>query len=387
MVKIDINESVGIVEEQSVVLFEPPNELTLDSGQRLGPITLAYETYGHLNKNKDNAILLLHALSGDHHAAGYYSADDRKAGWWDKYIGPGKAFDTNKYFLICSNCIGGCRGSTGPSSINPKTQKPYGLSFPFITIRDMVRAQKGLLDYLGIPRLIAVAGGSMGGMQALEWAVTYPEMAAACIPIATTANHSAQNIALNEVGRQAIIADPNWNHGDYYDAEPPVRGLAVARMVGHISYLSDQAMHEKFGRRLQDRNKVSFDLLTDFQVESYLQYQGAVFTQRFDANSYLYITKALDYFDLAGDHKNLAEALRKVKAKFLALSFSSDWLYPPYQSREIVKALKQAGASVSYCELKSEYGHDSFLLDCPQQIRLIRDFLSNITEEAQSHAA
>lgn len=387
MAEIDRNGSVGIVPEQFITLFSPPNELTLDSGQQLGPVTLAYETYGRLNENRDNAILILHALSGDHHAAGYYTSDDRKAGWWDKYIGPGKAFDTNRYYIICSNCIGGCRGSTGPASINPQTGKPYGLSFPFITIRDMVKAQKGLIDHLKIPRLLAVAGGSMGGMQALEWAVTYPDWVSAAIPIATTANHSAQNIALNEVGRQAIAADPNWNKGDYYDSEPPARGLAVARMVGHISYLSDRAMHEKFGRRLQDRDKVSFDLLTDFQVESYLQYQGAAFTQRFDANSYLYITKALDYFDLAGDCGSLAAALRAVQARFLVLSFSSDWLYPPYQSREIVKALKQNGVSVSYCELKSEYGHDSFLLDSPQQTRLIRDFLGHVSEDAQTHAA
>lgn len=387
MEEIDRNESVGIVTEQTVTLFPPPGELVLDSGQKLGPIALAYETYGKLNERKDNAILILHALSGDHHAAGFHTASDRKPGWWDRYIGPGKAFDTDRFFIICSNCIGGCRGSTGPSSINPQTGKPYGLTFPFITIRDMVKAQKGLIDYLGIPRLLAVAGGSMGGMQAMEWAVTFPDRIAAAIPIATTANHSAQNIALNEVGRQAIIADPHWNRGDYYDSEPPARGLAVARMVGHISYLSDQAMHEKFGRRLQDRDQVSFNLLTDFQVESYLQYQGASFTQRFDANSYLYITKALDYFDLAAGHRSLADAFRGVKVKFLVLSYSSDWLYPPYQSREIVKALKQNGISVSYCELKSEYGHDSFLLESPQQIRLIRDFLSHVSEEIKIDAA
>ncbi len=387
MEEVDRNESVGLVTEQTVTLFPPPGELVLDSGQKLGPIALAYETYGKLNERKDNAILILHALSGDHHAAGYYTPNDRKPGWWDRYIGPGKAFDTNRFFIICSNCIGGCRGSTGPSSINPQTGKPYALTFPFITIRDMVKAQKGLIDYLGIPKLLAVAGGSMGGMQAMEWAVTFPDRIAAAIPIATTANHSAQNIALNEVGRQAILADPHWNRGDYYDSEPPAKGLAVARMVGHISYLSDRAMHEKFGRRLQDRDQVSFNLLTDFQVESYLQYQGASFTQRFDANSYLYITKALDYFDLADGHRSLADAFRGVKVKFLVLSYSSDWLYPPYQSREIVKALKQNGISVSYCELKSEYGHDSFLLESPQQIRLIRDFLSHVSEEIKSNAA
>ncbi len=378
-------DSVGIVKEQFVTLFVPPHELTLDSGAKLGPITLAYETYGELSPPKDNAILILHALSGDHHAAGYYTPNDRKPGWWDNAIGPGKAFDTNRYFIICSNCIGGCRGSTGPASINPKTEKPYGMSFPFITIRDMVRAQKELIDSLGISRLLCVAGGSMGGMQALEWAVTYPERVVSVIPIATTSIHSAQNIAMNEVGRQAIIADPNWNNGDYYDSEPPSRGLAVARMVGHISYLSDKAMHEKFGRRLQDRENVSYNLLTDFQVESYLQYQGNSFTRRFDANSYLYITKALDYFDLSHGHSSLTEALREVQAQFLIISFSSDWLYPSYQSREIVKALKQNGIKVSFCEIKSDNGHDSFLLENTQQTRLIRDFLSHVQEEHRAN--
>lgn len=378
--------SVGIVSEQFVTLFVPPNELQLDCGRTLGPVRLAYETYGTLSPEKDNAILILHALSGDHHAAGYYTPNDKKPGWWDNFIGPGKAFDTNRYFIICSNCIGGCRGSTGPSSINPDTKKPYGLDFPFITIRDMVNAQKGLIDHLDIKRLLCVAGGSMGGMQALQWTVSYPESVVSALPIATTAIHSAQNIALNEAGRQAIIADPNWNNGDYYDSEPPSRGLAVARMIGHISYLSDHAMHEKFGRRLQDRKKVSFNLLTDFQVESYLQYQGAAFTQRFDANSYLYISKALDYFDLSEGHDSLTQALKHVKAKFLVIAFSSDWLYAPYQSREIVKALKQNGKTVSFCELQSDYGHDSFLLENEQQTRIIRDFLANLSEEPLSYA-
>jgi homoserine O-acetyltransferase/O-succinyltransferase len=387
MADIDPHNSVGIITEQFLTICNPPNELILDSGQTLGPITLAYETYGALNHNKDNAILLLHALSGDHHAAGYYSTEDRKPGWWDNYIGPGKAFDTNKYFIICSNCIAGCQGSTGPSSINPETNKPYGLTFPFITIRDMVKAQKGLIDHLGIKKLLSVAGGSMGGMQALEWAKTYPDRISSAIPIATTANHSAQNIALNEVARQSIVVDPNWNKGDYYDSEPPARGLAVARMVGHISYLSDQAMHEKFGRRLQDRDDVSFDLMTDFQVESYLQYQGDSFSKRFDANSLLYLSKALDYYNLAEDHASLKDALRHVKAKFLVLSFSSDWLYPPYQSREFVSALKQNAVPVSYCEIKSDYGHDSFLIDNPHQMRLIQDFLGHLFEEVKSNAA
>jgi len=377
---------VGIVSEQFVSLFVPPHELELDCGAKLGPIRVAYETYGKLTPEKDNAILLLHALSGDHHAAGYYTPHDRKPGWWDNFVGPGKAFDTDRFFVICSNCIGGCRGTTGPSSINPETQKPYGLSFPFITIKDMVNVQKGLIDRLGIKRLLCAAGGSMGGMQALQWAVSYPGAVHCVIPIATTAIHSAQNIALNEVGRQAIVADPNWKNGDYYDSEPPSRGLAVARMVGHISYLSDQSMHEKFGRRLQNRDRVSFNLLTDFQVESYLQYQGASFTQRFDANSYLYITKALDYFDLSEGRRSLIEALQGVKARFLVIAFSSDWLYPPYQSKEIVKALKMNGIPVSFCKIKSDYGHDAFLLECDQQTEMIRGFLNNLSKESLTYA-
>lgn len=375
--------SIGLVEERFVTLCEPPDELVLDSGKTLGPITVAYETYGQLNERGDNAILILHPLSMDHHAAGKYREDDRKPGWWDIMTGPGRAFDTDRFFIVCSNVIGGCRGTTGPSSINPKTSKPYGLDFPFITIQDMVKAQKRLLDYLGVRKLLTVSGGSMGGMQALQWSVTYPEMVVSVIPIAATARHTAQNIALNEVGRQAIIYDPNWNRGDYYDQDPPARGLALARMVGHISYLSDRSMHNKFGRKLQDRDQFSFDLLTDFQVESYLRYQGETFTQRFDANSYLYITKALDYFDLSEGYASLTESLGRVKAKFLVISFSSDWLYPPYQSREIVSALKRNAASVSYCEIQSDYGHDAFLLEYEQQTHLIHDFLRYVSEEHQ----
>lgn len=378
--------SVGLVKEQYAIICEPPDELILESGKKLGPITIAYETYGVLNSQQDNVILLCHALSGDHHAAGYYTPQDRKPGWWDLCVGPGKAFDTNKYFIICSNCIGGCRGSTGPSSINPQTGKPYGLAFPFITIKDIVHAQKRMLDYLGIHRLLCVAGGSMGGMQALTWAKLYPEMVTSAIPIATTAIHSAQNIALNEVGRQAIIADPNWNQGDYYGKEPPARGLAVARMIGHISYLSDHSMHEKFGRKLQDKDKFSFDFITDFQVESYLQYQGTAFTQRFDANSYLYITKALDYFDLSEETGSLETALCHVKSKFLVIAFSSDWLYPPYQSKSIVKALKRNGVDVSYCEIQSDYGHDAFLLENEQQTKLIHYFLDHVWEKSITYA-
>lgn len=378
-------DSVGIVEEKKVTLFEPPDALELDSGQTLSPVTIAYETYGTLNAARDNVILVVHALSGDHHAAGYYTDDPaEKPGWWDMMIGPGKAFDTGRYFVICSNCIGGCRGSTGPASPNPETGREYALSFPFITIRDMVRAQRKLIEHLGIERIFCVAGGSMGGMQALQWAVSYPEMVSTVIPIATTSTHSAQNIALNEVGRQAIIADPHWKSGEYYaeDAPKPNRGLALARMIGHISYLSGQSMHERFGRKLQDRETIGYGLLTDFQVESYLQYKGHTFTQRFDANSYLYITKALDYFDLAEGYGSLTEALRHVRARFLIMSFTSDWLYPPSESKEIVKALKRNGKSVSYCEIQSNHGHDAFLLESGQQTNLIRDFLSHASRQA-----
>jgi homoserine O-acetyltransferase len=387
--------SVGVVKTQYFTFAEPPNEMVLDSGEKLGPITLAYETYGRLNADRSNAILACHALSGDAHAAGI-SADDggisaadtgfgaradatvdrKRLGWWDNMIGPGKAFDTERYFVICSNILGGCRGSTGPSSINPATGRPYGLSFPVITVGDMVRAQKKLLEHLGIERLLAVAGGSLGGMQALQWAVAYPDAVRACIPIATTARLSAQGIAFDEVGRQAIMADQNWHGGDYYGRAAQLPGLAVARMLGHITYLSDEAMHQKFGRRLRNREKYGFDFSTDFEVESYLRHQGDSFVRRFDANSYLYITKAIDYFDLANGHGGLGVAFRNVRARFLVISFSSDWLYPPYQSKEIVKALKVNGIDVSYCEIPSSYGHDAFLLEEEAQTPLIRGFLA-----------
>ena len=370
--------------------------MVLDSGEELGPITLAYETYGQLNTDRSNAILACHALSGDAHAAGISvdesgpsaadigfgaegrgPVDKRRIGWWDNMIGPGKAFDTDRYFVICSNIIGGCKGSTGPSSLDPRTGRPYGLSFPVVTVGDMVRAQKRLLDHLGIERLLSVAGGSLGGMQALEWAVSYPEAVRSCIPIATTARLSAQGIAFNEVSRQAIMADPNWRGGDYYGHTPPNAGLAIARMVGHITYLSDESMHRKFGRRLRDREKYGYQFSTDFEVESYLRHQGNSFIQRFDANSYLYITKAIDYFDMANGHGSLTEAFRPVKARFLVISFSSDWLYPSYQSKEIVRALRINGADVSYCEIQSAYGHDAFLLEEEVQTRMIGNFLAH----------
>jgi homoserine O-acetyltransferase len=371
-------QSVGLVETKSFTFAEPPGEMPLECGQKLGPLTLAYETYGQLSPARDNAILIVHALSGDAHAAGWNSPEDHKPGWWDIFIGPGKPFDTAKYFVICSNIIGGCKGSTGPSSINPATGRPYGLAFPMVTIPDMVRTQKALLDHLGIKRLLSVSGGSMGGFQVLEWAVRYPDCVASAIPIATCARLSAQGIALNEVARQAIMADPNWRGGDYYGHDPPAAGLAIARMVGHITYLSEQQMHAKFGRRLQEREALGFDFKTEFQVESYLRYQGDSFVRRFDANSYLYITKSMDYFDMHGPGGSLLEAFEGVRAGFLVISISSDWLYPTYQLKEIVKALKANGVPTTFMELQSDYGHDAFLLPNEQLEGALTGFLANV---------
>lgn len=387
--------SAGVISTRYFTFAEPPDEMVLESGERLGPVTLAYETYGRLNSDRSNAILACHALSGDAHAAGISadeggisaadvgfgagattSTDRRKIGWWDGMIGPGKAFDTDRYFVISSNVIGGCRGSTGPASINPATGRPYGLSFPVVTVGDMVHAQKHLVDHLGIEQLLCVTGGSLGGMQALQWAVSYPDAIRSCIPIATTARLSAQGIAFDEVGRQAIMADQNWHGGDYYGKDTPLPGLGIARMLGHITYLSDESMHRKFGRRLRNKEKYGFDFSTDFEVESYLRYQGDSFIRRFDANSYLYITKAIDYFDLSNGEDVLALAFKGVQARFLVISFSSDWLYPTYQSKEIVKALKANSVDVSYCEIPSSYGHDAFLLEEAAQTQLIRSFLA-----------
>ena len=376
------SDSVGIVKTRRFTFAEPPDELVLESGEKLGPVTLAYETYGSLDDERANAVLIMHALSGDAHAAGYHSGVDKHPGWWDKMIGPGKAFDTDRYFIISSNCIGGCMGSTGPSSVDPKTGAQYAMNFPLITIADMVKAQKKLIDHLGIEKLLAVAGGSMGGMQVLEWATAYPDVVHSAISIATTSHLSAQGIAFNEVGRQAIMSDPDWKDGNYYGGDSPRRGLAIARMIAHITYLSDESMRRKFGRRLQDRKELSYDFLTDFQVESYLHYQGDIFTQRFDANSYLYITKAIDYFDLAekggGD---LVKACGNVKAGFLIIAFSSDWLYPPYQNKGIANALRANNVEVSFCTIDSSYGHDAFLLEVEQQTHLISHFLRHIYEE------
>ncbi len=352
-----------------------PAPLALEGGSVLPEVAIAYETYGRLNDEKTNAVLVCHALSGDAHAAGHHAGDDRP-GWWDGLIGPGKALDTDRFFVICSNVVSGCQGSTGPSSIDPATGRPYGARFPVITVRDMVAAQRALVAALGIGRLNAVIGGSMGGMQALQWTVSYPDAVQRAVVIAATGTSSPQQIAFNEIGRRAIMTDPAWNGGDYTGAEPEA-GLALARMVGHVTYLSDESMHEKFGRRLQGRERFGFGFATDFAVESYLHHQGESFTRRFDANSYLYITKALDYFDLSVDG-SLAAGLAEVTAKVLVVSVSSDWLYPPYQSQALVEALAANEVEVEYCEIASKYGHDAFLLETGQLNYLVGRFLSRI---------
>ncbi len=355
----------------------------LETGVVLPAVDVAYQTYGNLEADAGNAILVCHAFTGDAHAAGV-AVEDGQRGWWDEMVGPGKAFDTNRYFVICANVLGGCRGTTGPSSVDPETAKPFGARFPMITIGDMVRLQRRLVESLGIRRLLAVAGGSMGGMQALEWAVTHSDAVASCIAIATTARHSAQQIAFNEVGRQAIMADPDYHGGDYYEHNvKPGRGLSVARMVGHITYMSDDSMREKFGRRLRQKDEFSFDFSAEFEVESYLRYRGSRFVDRFDANSYLYITKAMDYFDLAANHGSLSEAFGNSQSRFLVISFTSDWLYPSYQSLEIVSALRGRNKDVAYAELDSTYGHDAFLLEVEEQSRLVTGFLETTQRQAR----
>ena len=357
--------------------FRYPGRLALQSGAALDGFTLAYETYGRLNAERSNAILICHAWSGDAHVAGRYSAGEDKPGWWDDAVGPGKAFDTNRYFIVCSNVLGGCSGSTGPSSINPAIGKPWALSFPMVTISDMVEAQRLLADHLGIPSWLCVSGGSMGGMQALQWAVAYPARVRNVIALASTARLSPQTIALNEVPRQAIYADPNWNRGDYYDKTPPNAGLSVARMIGHITFLSDESMREKFGRRLRAGNGTGygFTFETEFEVESYLKYRGDSFTKRFDANSFLYLSKAMDYFDLSYGLPSLASAFRGVSSRFLVVSYTSDWLYPSGQSKELVRALLQNGIDVTYVDIDSNFGHDAFLLEVDRLAELTRDFL------------
>ena len=359
-----------------VFTFPADRSLRLDSGETLAPLTIAWKTFGALNAAKSNAFLLCHALTGDQYAAGLHPVTG-KAGWWASMVGPGLPIDTNRFFIICANVIGGCMGSSGPQNVNPATGAPFGLSFPVITIRDMVRAQALLIDHLGIESLFCVAGGSMGGMQALQWAASYPERVFSALPLATAARHSAQNIAFHEVGRQAIMADPEWAGGDYAaKGTNPRKGLAVARMAAHITYLSEAALHRKFGRNLQNGDALAYRFDAEFQVESYLRHQGLSFVDRFDANSYLYITRAMDYFDLAADYDGvLARAFQKTKTRICVASFTSDWLFPTAESKKIVHALNAAGANVSFVEFDTDKGHDAFLLDVPEMFQTLRGFI------------
>jgi len=369
------DNSAGIVETRIIRLIELANPLELQCRKKLAPIDVAYETYGKLNAAGDNAVLICHALSGDAHVAGYHSPADKRAGWWDCMVGPGKAIDTDNYFVVCSNILGGCRGTTGPSSENPKTGEPYGLEFPIITIADMVKVQKMLLEKIGVNKLLAVIGGSMGGMQVLQWAIEYPDFVQSAIPIASTTHLSSQAVAFDAVGRNAILADTDFSDGKYKDGQGPDRGLGIARMIGHITYLSEQGMREKFGRKLRNSETYRYDFNSEFAVETYLDYQGQSFVERFDANSYLYITKAMDYFDLEKDYGELTRAFANVKNRFLIVSFSSDWLFTPEQSEAIVKALVAEGKDVSYCSIDSPYGHDAFLLEPETLGKFISGFL------------
>jgi len=374
---VNTDNSVGIVQTRRTTVFDASEPLKLECGRSLGPVEVAYETYGQLNEDGDNAVLICHALSGDAHVAGKHSAEDRKSGWWDIMVGPGKGIDTNKYYVICSNILGGCKGTTGPGSINPATGEPWGLDFPVITISDMVRVQRALMDKLGIKQLLAVIGGSMGGMQVLDWAVRYGDFVKAALPIASTARLSSQAIAFNAVGRNAILSDPNFAGGRYEKGPTPASGLAIARMIGHITYLSEESMHNKFGRALRYNDRYSFDFNSEFSVETYLDHQGRSFVERFDANSYLYITKAMDYFDLVGRYGSLRQAFRNCTCRFLIASFTSDWLFPPSQSQEMVDALIAEGKDVTYCNVFSPYGHDAFLLEPEVLGSLISGFLDS----------
>lgn len=384
-----------LVRTQQVELFAPPGELVLTGGHKLGPIQVAYETYGTLSPQRDNAFFICQALTGDSHAAGRYSLEDRKPGWWDDFIGPGRGLDTDRYFVICANVLGGCQGTTGPSSINPETSQPYGLKFPFITIEDIVKVHRQLVKQLGIERLAGIIGGSLGGMQVLEWLAQDPTHIDTAIILASAPQLSAQGIAFNAVGRRAIYADPAFKNGEYYQFEPidsqdsnsvkvwnkpgtgPRFGLALARMIAHITYLSESSIEKKFGRKLQDSDQFAFDMLreTEFQIESYLHYQGKRFVERFDANSYLYLTKAMDYFDLAARYGNLTTALSKTTARILVASYTTDWLFPTSQSRELVSSLIAMGRHATFCELESPFGHDAFLIEIEQLTSLVQAFL------------
>ncbi len=374
--------SAGAATSRSVTFGGENGGLRLESGSTLSPVTVAYETWGTLSPARDNAVLVCHALSGSAHAAGYHRDPEReRPGWWDFFIGPGKPLDTDRYFVICSNFLGGCYGTTGPASIDGSTGSPYGLSFPPFTVRDMVELQRMLVDRLGIPRLLAVIGGSMGGMQALQWAVSHPDRLAGAIPIAATARMSAQGIAFNEVGRLAITGDPLWRGGRYLPGEGPSAGLALARMIGHITYLSEESMHRKFGRRPADGEEGPRDLQAGFQVERYLRTQGERFVRRFDANTYLYLTRAMDGFDLEAQHCSLEGAFARARCAFLVVSFTTDWLFPAAQSRDMVRAMKRTGRDVAYCNLESGGGHDSFLLPGNRLGDVVRGFLEMLSRE------
>jgi len=376
------HSSVGVVRTQYRQLFQPPDAMTFASGERLGPISVAFETYGTLNADASNAIFVCHALTGDAHAAGLHEQNDHKPGWWDGFIGPGKGLDTSRYFVICANVLGGCQGTTGPGSVNPATGHRFCLGFPFLTIRDVVTVHSELVRSLGIKRLLAVVGGSLGGMQVLEWAVRFPDQVRAAVVLASAPKLSAQGIAFNAVGRRAIYADPGFANGEYYESEGPRYGLALARMVAHITYLSEDSIELKFGRRLQDSQQFAYSMQkeTEFQIESYLHYQGKRFVQRFDANSYLYLTRMMDYFDLAEGFPSLAESLERSKCRFFIASYDTDWLFPTSQSRELVSALLSIRRHVSFIELRCPFGHDSFLIDLPPLAGLVRPFLDRTME-------
>jgi homoserine O-acetyltransferase/O-succinyltransferase len=371
-------EPLGQVDEPSspVARFSADEPLVMDAGVALAPWQIAYQTYGRPNAAKSNAVLICHALTGDQHVANVHPVTG-KPGWWETMVGPGRPFDTDRFFVICANVVGGCMGTTGPASTNPATGRPYALDFPVVTVRDMVRAQAALIDRLSIESLFCVAGGSMGGMQVLQWAASYPDRVFSALPIAAATRHSAQNIAFHEVGRQAVMADPDWRRGRYIEeGTRPSKGLAVARMGAHITYLSEVALHRKFGRNLQDRSAPTFSFDADFQIESYLRYQGMSFVERFDANSYLYVTRAMDYFDLAAEHGGiLANAFRGTGTRFGVISFTSDWLFPTSDSRAIVHALNAAAASVGFVEIESDKGHDAFLLEEPGMFAAARGFI------------
>jgi len=363
--------------QSQVAHFGADQPLSMDAGVDLSPFTIAYQSYGALNADKSNAVLICHALTGDQHVANVHPLTG-KPGWWEIMVGPGKPIDTDRYFVICSNVLGGCMGTTGPASINPATGRPWGLDLPVVTIRDMVRAQAMLIDRLGIDQLFCVAGGSMGGMQVLQWAASYPQRVFSAMPIAAAARHSSQNIAFHEVGRQAVMADPEWRAGRYFDhGVRPLKGLAVARMAAHITYLSDEALQRKFGRKLQNRAAPTFSFDADFQIESYLRHQGSSFVERFDANSYLYVTRAMDYFDIAEDYGSLAKAFTGTRTRFCVVSFTSDWLFPTSESRAVVHALNAGGAAVSFVEVDTDKGHDAFLLDEPDLLAATRGFLAS----------